>query len=476
MRCMGITMEYKSSRTEVNYAKCLNYVRQSSNPSELRITDVKFTKVDLPPWGCYLVRIDTNQGISGYGEMRDGASATYLKLLKSRIVGENPCETDRIFRKIKQFGGQSRQSAGVCAIELALWDLAGKAYGVPVYQLLGGRFRNKVRLYADTHIEDGRATGELMEPEQVGHILKGYLDQGFTAVKILSVELLMAQKGNYSGPLDWINELRAAEAKVRRVSGNGTRAEVAAANAELYDFNRIAHPFTNMHVTEQGLEQLDEYIGRVRSVIGTTALLAIDHFGHFPLPDMIKIARRLEKYNLAWLEDMLPWYLTEQYRQLKQATTAPLATGEDMYLKETFQPIFEAGALDVVHPDLLTSGGILETKKLGDMAAAYGVSMALHMCESPISALAGAHMATASENFFVQEHDAFDSAWWQDLIIGPVHPIVQGGFTVVTDAPGLGIEALNEELIREHGPCKGKDVWVSTDEWNGEHSLDRLWS
>lgn len=469
-------MGNKDGQTEVNYGECLDYVRRSSNPSKLRITDVKFTKVDLPPWGCYLVRIDTNQGISGYGEMRDGASPTYLKYLKSRIMGENPCEVDRIFRKIKQFGGPARQAAGVCAVELALWDLAGKAYGVPVYQLLGGRFREKVRLYADTHIEEGRATGILMEPEKVGRILKGYMDQGFTVVKILSVELLMAQEGNTCGPLDWVDELREVEEKVRQVTRTGTRAESSAANALLYDFNRIPHPFTNMHVTEQGLDQLDEYIGRVRSVIGTKVPLAIDHFGHFPLPDMIKIARRLEKYHLAWLEDMLPWYLTDQYRELKHATTAPIATGEDMYLAESFEPLLQAGALDVVHLDLLTSGGILETKKLGDLAARYGASMALHMCESPVSALAGAHMATASENFFAQEHDAFDSEWWEDLIIGPVKPIVKDGFTVITDAPGLGIEGLNEDLIREHGPMKGKDVWVSTDEWNQETSLDRIWS
>ena len=469
-------MGNKDGQTEVNYGECLDYVRRSSNPSKLRITDVKFTKVDLPPWGCSLVRIDTNQGISGYGEMRDGASPTYLKYLKSRIMGENPCEVDRIFRKIRQCGGPARQAAGVCAVELALWDLTGKAYGVPVYQLLGGRFREKVRLYADTHIEEGRATGILMEPEKVGRILKGYMDQGFTVVKILSVELLMAQEGNTCGPLDWVDELRAVEEKVRQVTRTGTRAESSAANALLYDFNRIPHPFTNMHVTEQGLDQLDEYIGRVRSVIGTKVPLAIDHFGHFPLPDMIKIARRLEKYHLAWLEDMLPWYLIDQYRELKHATTAPIATGEDMYLAESFEPLLQAGALDVVHPDLLTSGGILETKKLGDLAARYGASMALHMCESPVSALAGAHMATASENFFAQEHDAFDSEWWQDLIIGPVKPIVKDGFTVITDAPGLGIEGLNEDLIREHGPMKGKDVWVSTDEWNQETSLDRIWS
>lgn len=458
------------------YNEALNRVRTLSRPSELRITDLKVCKVDLPPWGCNLIRLETNQGICGYGEMRDGCSPTYVKMLKSRLVGENPCEVDRLFRKIRQFGGQSRQAGGVCAVELALWDLAGKAYGVPVYQLLGGRFRDKVRLYADTHIEDGRATGTLMAPEDVGRVLKGYMDEGYTVLKILSVELLLAQPGNTCGPLDWMRELRAAEDEVRRVARTGTTAEVSAANARLYDFNRIAHPFTNMHVTEKGLDELEDYIARVRSVIGYEVPLAIDHFGHFPLPDMIKIARRLERFHLAWLEDMLPWQLTEQYKALKQSACVSLATGEDMYLAETFEPLLAAGAIDVVHPDILTSGGILETKKLGDLAAKYGASMAVHMCESPVASLAAAHMATASENFFALEHDSFDSPWWEDLIIGPVKPMVKDGFACVTDAPGLGIESLNEEVIREHGPVKKGSVWVSTDEWNGETSLDRLWS
>lgn len=459
-----------------DYDAVLGRVRTASSPSALKITDIKLCKVDLPPWGCYLVKIMTNQGICGFGEMRDGSSPTYLKMLKSRLVGENPCEVDRLFRKIKQFGGQSRQAGGVSAVELALWDLAGKAYGVPVYQLIGGRFRQNVRLYADTHIEDGRATGVLMEPEAVGRILKGFMDDGYTVLKILSVELLMAQEGNYSGPLDWVEQLRIVEEQVRRVAKTGTRAEVAAANARLYDFNRIPHPFTNMHVTEAGLDALEDYIGRIRAVIGDKVPLAIDHFGHFPLPDMIKIARRMERFHLAWLEDMLPWYLTDQYKELKHSTTAPIATGEDMYLSRTFEPLLAAGALDLVHPDILTSGGILETKKLGDLAAEYGASMAIHMCESPVASLAAAHIATASENFFAMEHDAFDSPWWEDLIIGPVKPIVQKGFTSVTDAPGLGIEDLNDDLIREHGPVTKGSVWISTDEWNEESSLDRLWS
>ncbi|MEM1484439.1 mandelate racemase/muconate lactonizing enzyme family protein [Oscillospiraceae bacterium PP1C4] len=461
---------------KVNYDEILNNVRTCSSPSALKITDVKICKVDLPPWGCHLVKIETNQGICGYGEMRDGASATYMKMLKSRLVGENPCEVDRLFRKIKQFGGPARQSAGVCATEIALWDLAGKAYGAPVYQMIGGRFRDNVRLYADTHIEEGRFTGRLMDAKDVGKVLKGYMDQGYTVLKILSVELLMSQEGNYCGPLDWVNRLRKVEDEARKVALTGTRADIARVNGELYDFNRIPHPFTNMHVTEQGLDQLEDYIGQVRSVIGYKVPLGIDHFGHFPLNDMIKIARRLERFNLAWLEDMLPWYLTDQYKLLKESTTAPLATGEDMYLAESFEPLLASGALDMVHPDLLTSGGILETKKLGDLAARYGASMAVHMCESPIACIAAAHMATASENFFALEYDAFDSPWWEDLIIGPIKPIAKDGFIKVTDAPGLGIETLNDDLIREHGPIKDKNVWVSTDDWNEERSLDRIWS
>lgn len=451
-------------------------IRTGSAPSQLKITDIKFCKVDLPPWGCHLIKIETNQGICGFGEMRDGASPTYLKLLKSRLVGENPCNVEKIFKKIKQFGGQARQSAGVCAVELALWDLTGKAYGIPVYQLLGGRFRDKVCLYADTHIETGRATSELMDPADVGKVLKGHMDKGYNVLKILSVELLMAQDGNCCGPLNFLSEIRAAESEVRKVAKNGSQADIANANAKLYDFNRIPHPFTNMHITEQGLDALEDYIRKIREVVGYQVPLAIDHFGHFPVNDMIKVARRLERFNLAWLEDLIPWYLTDQYKMIKQSTTATIATGEDIYLAENFEPLLASGSIDLVHPDILTSGGLLETKKLSDLAEKYGASMAIHMCESPIAFIAATHLATACENFFALEFDAFDSSWYSDLVIGPKKPLAVNGFAHAEDLPGFGIEALNEDLIREHGPVKEKNIWISTDDFNEDTSLDRIWS
>src|SRR6266702_2925700 len=148
----------------------------NSKPSDLKITDLRVAVVARAPMTCPLIRIDTNQGIYGLGEVRDGASKTYALMLKSRLLGENPCNVDRLFRKIKQFGHHGRQGGGVSAVEMALMDLAGKAYGVPAYVLAGGAFRDRIRLYCDTPNEP---TGAAM-----GHKLKGRVEQGFTFVKM----------------------------------------------------------------------------------------------------------------------------------------------------------------------------------------------------------------------------------------------------------------------------------------------------
>src|SRR4051794_29066973 len=166
----------------------------NSKPSDLKITDMRALTVRGAPMTCPIIRIDTNQGIYGLGEVRDAASKTYALFLKSRIMGENPCNIDKIFRKIKQFGGHSRQGGGVCAVEMALWDLAGKAYNVPVYQMLGGKFRDRIRCYADTT--------ESHDPKIYGERLKKRRDEGFTWLKMdLGADLLQDIPGTFSAPL-----------------------------------------------------------------------------------------------------------------------------------------------------------------------------------------------------------------------------------------------------------------------------------
>ena len=151
-------------------------VNTNSKPSDLKITDMRVATLRGVPMTSPIIRIDTNQGIYGLGEVRDGATKNYALELKSRILNENPCNVDKIFRKIKQFGGHARQGGGVSAVEVSMWDLAGKAYGVPVYQMLGGKFRDRIRIYCDTTNSP--------DPKVFGQRLKEREASGFTWLKM----------------------------------------------------------------------------------------------------------------------------------------------------------------------------------------------------------------------------------------------------------------------------------------------------
>ncbi|HET8841897.1 MAG TPA: mandelate racemase/muconate lactonizing enzyme family protein, partial [Ktedonobacteraceae bacterium] len=374
----------------------LAHVNTYSRPTELRITDMRFVDIVGAPMRCTLLKLSTNQGLVGFGEIRDGASKTYALMLKSRILGENPCNVDKIFRRLKQFGGHGRQAGGVCGIELALWDLAGKAYGVPVYQMLGGKFRDTIRLYCDTEAT-GNTTGRAM-----GQALKRRMEMGFSFLKMdLGIGQLLNEPGALSAPLGFLEEAQHLSRALAQTE-KGTE-DHRILSHRLYDYYNIAHPFTGIRITEKGLNVLEEYVAQVRSEIGYEVPLAIDHIGHIGLADCIKLAQRLDTYNLAWLEDMFPWQYTDSYVSLARACSTPLCTGEDIYLKENFRPLLQAGGVGIIHPDILTAGGILETKKIGDLAQEYGVAMAIHMAESPIACLAAAHCAAATENFLALE-------------------------------------------------------------------------
>ena len=209
----------------------------------------------------------------------------------------------------------------------------------------------------------------------------------------------------------------------------------------------------------------------MREVIGYEIPLATDHFGHIGIEDCIRLGRALEKYNLAWLEDMVPWQFTDQYVRLSDACATPICTGEDIYCKEEFIKLFEAKAIAVCHPDIATSGGILETKKIGDLAQEHGVAMA----GTPVCAMASIHCAAATENFLVLENHSVDNPEWNELVTGLPNPIIQDGFMEVPDAPGLGIE-LNPDAIKRNLHPDDPEYFAPTTEWDKERSHDRLWS
>ena len=441
-----------------------------SNPSDLKITDLRFVDIDGAPKRCTLLRIDTNQGISGFGEVRDASSKTYALMLKSRILGENPCHVDRIFRKLKQFGGPSRQGGGVSGIEIALWDLAGKAWGVPLWQLLGGKFRDEVRVYCDTDVA-GKHTGRDM-----GLALKKRMEMGFTFLKMdLGIGLLLDEPGTLNAPLGFIDEMKKYASHILNVQGGSVTADMVR-HQKSWSIVTTAHPFTGIHLTEMGLDILENYVREVREVIGYEVPLAVDHFGHVCVEDGIRFARRMEPYNLAWIEDMIPWMYTDQYVRLRQSTTIPVCTGEDIWLKEGFETLIRAGGVSVIHPDILTCGGALELKKIGDIADEHGVAVAVHMAESPVACLAAVQTAAAMHNVLALEFNSVDVPWWADMILGGPKPFIENGFIKVPDKPGLGFDDLNEEVLREHINPAIPGWFEPTDAWNTEFSNDRIWS
>lgn len=458
------------------YESTLAHVNTHSIPSELKITDIRFADIVGGPFHSSLIKVYTNQGLVGFGEVRDGADKVYAQMLKPRLLGENPCNVDKLFRRIKQFGGHARQGGGVSGIEIALWDITSKAYGIPIYQMLGGKFRDKIRMYCDTDVE-GKDTGKAM-----GEALKKRMEQGFTFLKMdLGISQIADEPGTLNAPLGFIEEMRSlskAYYQANRDRSKMSQEEFRMLRNRHYDIYNIPHPLTGIHVTEKGLDMLEQYVADVRSVIGYEVPLAIDHFGHIGVEDCIKLGRRIDKFNLAWMEDMIPWQYTDQYARLANSVTTPICTGEDIYLKENFKPLLESGGIAIAHPDILTTGGILETKKIADMAMDYGVSMAIHMAESPIACLAAAHVAAASENFLALEYHSVGIDWWDEIVIGSKlpKPLVQDGFITLPDAPGLGIEDLNDEVIAQHLHPEVPGLWEPTDEWNDFRTSDRLWS
>ncbi|PIB26334.1 mandelate racemase/muconate lactonizing enzyme family protein [Maribacter sp. 4G9] len=441
---------------EDTIAQTTSKVSRMSAPSELKITDMRYALTNVMG-GTAIIKIETNQGIYGLGEVRDAADVRYALFLKSRILGKNPCNVEKIFKSIKQFGGPARQAGGVCAVEMALWDICGKAYNVPAWQLLGGRYRDKVRLYADTP--------EASSPEEQKRLIDFRVnEQGYTWLKMdVSIGELKGKPGTVVNGKFWEND-------------KGVLAQWGD-RRNMMSYGNTMHPFTQIQITEKGLEELQQVVEDVRNMVGYEIPISTDHYGHFDLNNGIRLAKALDKYRLAWFEDMVPWQYNEQWRTITDAIETPTTTGEDIYLLKDFLPLIHNRAVDIIHPDLASSGGLLETKRIADYAEEYGIAMAMHQAGTPVSFMANVHCAAATQNFLALEHHSVDVPWWESLVktVGGFKMIDKGFATVPLTAPGLGIE-LDEEVVKAHLHPSDKTFFKSTDEWNELRSHDRTYS
>jgi L-alanine-DL-glutamate epimerase-like enolase superfamily enzyme len=448
----GMTMTSLLGLTfEDSMAQTTSKVQKASAPSDLKITDLRYC-VTTVLGRTAIIRIDTNQGIYGLGEVRDGADPRYALMLKSRILGENPCNVERIFKIIKQFGGPARQAGGVCGVEMALWDLCGKAYNVPAWQLLGGRYRDTIRIYADTP--------EAKSPEEQLKLIKYRTEtQGYSWLK-MDVS---------------INEVR--EIPGALVNPNIFKEGTSQWQGGYMSYSNTRHPFTGIQITEKGLDEMAKIVDNVRSMVGYEIPLSTDHYGHIDLNNCIRLGRKLEKYRLAWLEDMVPWQFTEQHKTITDALETPTLTGEDIFLLENFKALIDNHAVDIIHPDLASSGGLLETKRIGDYAEEKGIAMAMHQAGTPVSFMANVHCAAATQNFLALEHHSVDLPWWEGLVkTTDGRKLIDKGYAPVPlSAPGLGIELIDEE-VKKHLHASDTTYFAPTKEWDEKRSHDRTYS
>ena len=421
-------------------------VNTNSSPSELKITDMRMAVVcsnyDYP-----IIRIDTNQGVYGIGEVRDAGHKENALQFKSMLLGQNPCNVDMIFRAIKHFGNWGREGGGVSGIEIALWDIIGKVYGVPCYQFLGGKYRDRIRLYADTPAPAERTpegyAERVLERKKMGltfikfdvgiHVLRGYVEGGVVGT-----------------PTKY--EYGLGRQRVARGTAVGTQ------------------------LTDKGIARFVEIVSAVREAVGWDTPLAVDHFGPLTVKDGIRLGHALEPYGLAWMEDIIPWQDVEGNLQVTRAINVPTLNGEDIYLWDGWWEMIEKRAIDIIQPDLLTAGGMLETKKITDYAERYGLPTVLHFAGSPIAFMANLHCAAAIPSFIALENHALDLPFWKDLVTGLPENLIEDGYVRVPENPGLGVD-LNLEGIEKNLRFPG--LFESTDEWNtpklGFWQPDRRW-
>ena len=387
----------------------------------MKITDLRCAVIGSNP----IVRIVTDEGISGYGEVE--SYKPYLKphvlFYRDAVIGEDPTNVERVMLKIRQLGAFKPWGSAVSAIEMALWDVAGKAANLPVYKLLGGKVRDRVRVY----------NGAVRFP------IESYTPDGFAE----DMTRMMESPENFS----IIKQSIAFHGPMSREVPDFFYGDTRPSN--------FHGPHDRGLLTERGLNHLVDCVAAMKEVLGDEVGLALDCGPGFNVPDAIRLAQMLEPLNILWLEDMItgdyvPYTSAELYREVTRATSTPIHTGEQIYLRQNFKDLIETNAVRILGPDPCDVGGIAELKWVAEYADLHGILIAPHGTGNGLLGLAALVQvcATLPDNYIAFEYPIGKPDWWYDIVEGLPDPIVKDSFIDVWDRPGMGVEFIVEEAAR----------------------------
>jgi len=380
-------------------------VQQNSTPynrPKLKITEIRTAEVVVHGYQVH-VRVYTDQGIVGQGETTD-ASRGNVPLIQSfarLLIGQDPLNIEAAFERIRTAGVFAGAQSGqyvtaLTGVETALWDIAGKALGLPVFQLLGGKVRDRVRVYCDSG-EREMIPGDEQSKARI-HQIK---EMGFTAAKID------------------IDDAR-DPARMDRVNWTASNGE-------------IDHMLAKIAFT--------------RELYSKEFDLAVDMHARYDAGTGKRVAKEVEPFKLMWLEEPVPAENIDAMRDIRASTSTPICCGENLYMRWGFRELLEKRAADIIMPDFQKTGGLLEARKIADMAHAYYVPVAPHAVTSPIGMMATAHVCAVIPNFLVQEWHWIDSPdLWRNWV--KEGDIIQKGFITPPERPGLGVE-INDEGARK---------------------------
>ena len=377
----------------------------------MKITGLKSMKIQGIPWTWTLIKVETDEGVCGIGEAQLPVVGDILPVIERILVGKDPRNVvplaQSIHRGLAGYGSSGGSVViALSGVELALWDLHGKITGLPLWQLLGGKYRDRVRMYADTARPGDHSPAAYAEGVQER------VEAGYTVVKV---------DIDHSAPAAW-----RADAHNRALS----RREVDHMSA----------------VSHAAFEALPDDVE-----------LCLDMHWAYQATDALRVAKRLEDIDVLWLEDPTPPEDLDALKYVTDNTCVPIACGENHWMSYGLRPMVERRAADIITPDIPRFGGIQEGKKVAEMCEQHSLSFAPHNICTPVGTVASAHVCANAPNFLALEHHGLECPWWDDIAADWGGPVIEDGYIALPDRPGIGVD-LNEELLRAH-LAPGESWW-----------------